>query len=146
MYQNRNVVRYEMRFTGRLLSQFNVPELRAETLYNEIFYMNIINRWHEQYKSINKIRETKLIDYTMIKTKEQLKTQALLLLIHEQGGEIEFLKKLSEAQAKGELTKKQAFDLRNLIKEAGKSELLTTESDVITELDNKIKQAVKFYR
>ena len=82
----------------------------------------------------------------MINTKEKLKKQALLLLIHEQGGEIKFYKKIAEAQAKGELTNKQAFDLRNLIKEAGKSEILTCESDVITELDKKIKEAVKYYR
>ncbi len=145
MYQNRYVVRYEMRFTGRLLSQFNMPELRAEMLYDEIFYMNIINRWYEQYKNINKLRETKIIDYSMIKTKEQLKTQALLLLIHEQGGELEFYKRIAEAQAKGELTKKQAFDLRNLIKEASKNKIQTSESDVIIELDKKVKEAVKYY-
>jgi hypothetical protein len=146
MYQNRNVLRYEMRFTRQLLKQFNLPQLNAELLYNEQFYIDIISRWHTEYKNISKIRNSNLIDYTMIKTKEQLKKQALLLLINEQGGELEFYKKIAEAQAKGELTKKQAFDLRNLIKEAGKSELLTCESDVITELDKKIKEAVKFYR
>jgi hypothetical protein len=144
-YQNRNVLRYEMRFTGRLLSQFNVPELRAEMLYDERFYMNIINRWHEHYKTINKIRETNIIDYTMIKTKEQLKTQAVLFLVDMQGGELEFLNKLDEAQKKGELTKKQKFDLKTLITDACKSKVLTTESDVITELDKKIKEAVKYY-
>jgi len=146
MYQNRNVLRYEMRYYRQLLKQFNLPELRAEMLYNEKFYIDIIDRWHTEYKNINKIRNINNIDYTMIKTKEQLKKQALLLLIQEQGGEIEFYKMIAEAQAKGDLTKKQAFDLRNLIKEAGKSEILTCESDVITELDKKIKEAVKYYR
>ena len=82
----------------------------------------------------------------MIKTKEQLKKQALLLLIYEQGGELEFYKKIAEAQKKGELTNKQAFDLRTLIKEVSKSEILTCESDVISELDKKVKEAVRFYR
>ena len=145
MYQNSNVLRYEMRFIRQLLKQFNIPELRAELLYNEQFYINIINRWHDEYKNINKIRNTNNIDYTMIKTKEQLKTQALLLLINEQGGELEFYKCIAEAQKKGDLTKKQAFDLRNLIKDAGKSKLLTSESDIVTELDKKVKEAVKYY-
>ncbi len=145
MYQNRNVLRYEMRFTRQLLKQFNTAHLRAEKLYDEQFYINIINRWYDEYKNINKIRNQNNIDFTMIDTKEKLKLQGVLLLIHQQGGEIEFYKSISEAQKKGELTKKQAFDLRNLIKEAGKSKLLTSESDVITELDKKIKEAVKFY-
>lgn len=145
MYQNRNVLRYEMRFTKQLLRQFNLPQLNAELLYNEQFYIDIIERWHTEYKNISKIRNSNLIDYTMIKTKRQLEKQALLLLINEQGGELEFYKKIAEAQAKGELTKKQAFDFRNLIKEAGKSDLLTCESDVITELDKKINEAVKYY-
>jgi hypothetical protein len=146
MYQNRNVLRYEMRFTNHLLKQFNVPELRAEMLYNENFYIDIIERWHTEYKNINKIRNINNIDYNMIKTKEQLKRQALLLLIIEQGGELEFYKKIAEAQAKFELTNKQAFDLRALIKAVSKSEILTCESDIITELDKKMKEAVRFYR
>lgn len=146
MYQNRNVLRYEIRFKKQLLKVFNLPQLRAELLYNEQFYIDIINKWHEAYKNIHKIRNSNNIDYTMIKTKEQLKTQGLLLLIQEQGGELEFYKNIAEAQKKAELTNKQAYDLRNLIKDASKSNLLTCESDVITELDKKVKEAIKFYR
>jgi hypothetical protein len=146
MYENRNVLRYEMRFCRQLLKQFNVPELKAEQLYNEQFYIDIIDRWHTEYKNINKIRNINNIDYTMIKTKKQLERQALLLLIQEQGGELEFYKKITEAQAKHDLTNKQAFDLRELIKAVSKSEIMTCESDVIAELDKKMKEAVRFYR
>jgi len=146
LYQNRNVLRYEMRFKRQLLQQFNVPELRAEMLYNEKFYIDIIDRWHHEYKSINKLRNINEIDFTMIKTKEQLKAQALLFLITSKGGELEFLKEVNEAQKKGMLTKKQAFDLRELVKGACKKELLTSQSDVIAELDKKVKEAVRFYR
>ncbi len=145
LYQNRNVLRYEMRFTRQLLKQFNTPQLIAEKLYNEQFYIDIINRWYEAYKNIHKIRNLNNIDFTMIKTKEQLKLQGVSLLILEQGGELEFLKKLDEAQKKGELTKKQKSDLKILIKDACESEILTCPSDVITELDKKIKEAVKYY-
>ena len=146
LYENRNVLRYEMRFYRRLLEQFNVPELRAEMLYNEQFYIGIINRWHDEYKNINKLRKINEIDYTMIKTTKQLTEQALLFLINSKGGEIEFLKGIAEAQRKGMLTKKQAFDFREKVKEASRSIILTSESDVITELDKKINEAVRFYR
>ncbi len=145
MYQNRNVLRYEMRFTKQLLKAFNLPCLKASSLYDEAFYIAIIDRWHKSYKNISKIRVLNNLDYSMIKTKEQLKRQALLLLINEQGGELEFCKKIADAQAKGELSNKQAFDLRNLIKEVSQSKILTCDSDVIVELDKKIKEAVKFY-
>jgi len=79
LFQNRNVLRYEMRYYRQLLKQFNVPELRAEMLYNEAFYMAIIDRWHNEYKNINKLRNINNIDYTMIKTTKQLTEQACSL-------------------------------------------------------------------
>jgi hypothetical protein len=146
LYANSNVLRYEMRFFRQLLKQFNIPELRAEMLYDEIFYMNIIDRWYDEYKRINKLRNINEINYNMIKTKKQLSIQALLLLVETKGGEIEIIKEFTEAQRKGNLSKKQAYDLRELIKEACKTELFTSDSDIITELDQKIKAAVKYYR
>jgi len=145
VYQNRNVLRYEMRFTSQLLKQFNLPQLKAGLLYCEQFYIDIIDRWHEAYRNINKIRNINNIDFTMIDTKEKLKLQGVILLIQEQGGELEFLSKLDEAQKKKELTKKQKSDLKDLIKKACKSELFTCASDEISELDKKIKEAVKYY-
>lgn len=146
IYQNRHVLRYEMRFFKGLLHQFNLPEIKAETLYNEVFYMDIIKRWHNEYKRINKIRDNTNIDFTMIKTKRQLSLQGLSFLIQSKGGELAFIKEIAEAQSTGQLTKKQAFDLRDLVNEASRSEILTCSSDVISELDKKVNEAVRFYR
>jgi hypothetical protein len=47
----------------------------------------------------------------------------------------------------GELSNKQAYDLRMAISEACKVEDgLTVQSDVIAELDRKVNDAVRFYR
>jgi hypothetical protein len=145
MYQNRNVLRYEMRFTKRLLKQFNLPQFSAEKLFEEQFYMDIVSRWHKAYQDIDKVRNINNIDFNMIKTVEQLKLHGVSLLIKEQGGELEFLSKLDEAQKKGELSKKQKGDIKKLVEKASNCDLLTCESDIITELDKKIKEAVKYY-
>jgi hypothetical protein len=144
LYKDRAVLRYELRYKSRLPAQFKVPELKAKLLYEDNFYNAIVTRWYDEYQQINKIRETTIFDYSMIKTKKQLSHQAIIMYVSTRGGEIKVLTEIQEAQQKGLLTPKQAFDLRQQIKEACKSELLTVQSDLIAELDSKVKQAYKF--
>jgi hypothetical protein len=60
---------------------------------------------------------------------------------------MEVLSQIYDAQKRGELTRKQAYDLRAAINDAMKEkEGLTASSNVIAELDEKVKKAVKFYR
>jgi len=145
MFKNRYVLRYEQRYLHRLREQFNISEIKASLLYDEQFYSNLIKSWHTDYKNINKLRDNLKFDYSMIKTKKQFSLQAILYYVTQKGGELEALREITEAQRQGLLTKKQAFDLRDEIKKACKNELLTSTSDVIVELDTKVKQAVKFY-
>ena len=57
------------------------------------------------------------------------------------------ISQITEAQKRGELTNKQAFDLKQAIKEACKvKEGLTVPNEAIKELNGKINDAVKFYR
>ncbi len=53
VYKNRNVLRYELRFTKRLKQQFS-SEVKALDLYNEDFYIKVINRWLNSYFDIKK--------------------------------------------------------------------------------------------
>lgn len=145
IYLNRNVLRYEMRFKSRLKEQFKTDEVKASILYNESFYMALIDRWHNEYKAINKLNDL-TINFEQMKTVKEFKIAGLLTLIEQQGGELAMLQKIIEAQKKGELTKKQAFDFRKEVKTACKMQFVTVQSDVINELDQKIKEAVKFYR
>ena len=145
MYKNRQVLRYELRYKTEILKQFNLPELKAETLYNEAFYMQIIDKWYQEYQQIKKIRDAIKFDYTMIKTKRQYQLQSILYYVNMKGGELEALQEISEAYKMGELSKKQAHDLRVQIRQACNSELFTCKSDVIAELDKKIKESVRFY-
>lgn len=145
MYKNRQVLRYELRYKTEILKQFNLPELKAEMLYNESFYMQIIDKWYQEYLNINKIRDSLKFDYAMIKTKRQYQLQSILYYVNMNGGELEAIKEINEAFKTGQITKKQSFDLKSQIKQACSSELYTCKSDVISELDKKIKESVRFY-
>jgi len=144
MYQGREVIRYEQRYKRRLLQCFNLPELRASSLYDPAFYIDLVNRWRGDYERIKKLNEIQ-IDYSMIKTKREQALQAILFYIKERGGEIKVLEEIKEAQTKGELSKKQAYDLRQQVEEACKCDLMTARSEVIEELDKKVKEAARFY-
>ena len=81
----------------------------------------------------------------MIKTKKDQANQAILFYVTQRGGELQVINEIREAYKRGELTKKQAHDLRQQVEAACKSEVMTSSSDVIQELDKKIKEAARFY-
>jgi hypothetical protein len=146
LYQDRNVLRYEQRYTRRLPKAFNVEKVKGAMLYNEKFYIDVINRWRDNYREIKKINDIN-INFEAMRTKRDLYKMGVLSLIESQGGEISVISQIAEAQKTGILSKKQAFDLRQEITEACKvKDGLTVKNEAILELDKKVFEAVKFYR
>lgn len=145
LYNGRNVLRYEQRYMRRLPSYFKV-EVTGAMLYDESFYINAIDRWLAMYEEINKINDVNF-NFQAMTTIKDFKNMGLLALIEQMGGEVAFYAQIQEAQQRGELTPKQAYDIRGAIRTACKiKDGLIMENDAITELDKKIRQAVKFYR
>jgi len=73
----------------------------------------------------------------------------IISLVERQGGELKALNQIAEARKKDELTAKQAYDLRQAIKEACKTQKgksLMVKNNLIRELDKKIDEAIRFYR
>ena len=146
LYNGRNVLRYEQRYTQRIARQLNVPELTGSMLYDEAFYIGILTRWRDTYKSIQKINDVNL-NFANMKTRQQLYRMGVLSLVEQAGGQVEMLSQITEAQKRGELTKKQAFDLRATIKDVCQLRNgLTAPNEAIKELDKKVMEAVRFYR
>lgn len=146
LYKDRNVLRYEQRYTKRLPCQLNVEAVTGVLLYDEAFYMALIKRWRDTYNGINKVNDITL-NFQAMTSKRQLYKMGVLTMVERVGGEVEMINQINEAQKRGDLTSKQAFDLRKEVKEVCKvKEGLTVESEVITELDKKIIEAVRFYR
>lgn len=146
LYEGRNVLRYEQRYTQRLARQFDVSEVTGGLLYDEAFYIGLLNRWRDTYKQIQKINDV-VYNFQAMKTKQQFYRMGVLSLVEQVGGQVEMIAQISEAQKRGELTKKQAYDLRQTINDVCKvREGLTMKSDVIQELDEKVNEAIRFYR
>ena len=146
LYEGRNVLRYEQRYTNRIASQLKVCEVTGAKLYDEAFYIDILNRWKDTYKAIQKINDVSL-NFQAMKSKQQLYKMGVLSLIEQAGGQLQMIEQINEAQKRGELSKKQAFDLRKAINDACKiNDGLTVPNEAIQELDKKVNEAVKFYR
>ncbi len=145
LYENSNVFRYEKRYLQNIAKYFNYEKLTVENLYDENFYMGLVKDWYKDYLSIQK-QKTFKIDMGMITTKEQMKMLGVLSLVEQQGGKLAAFENIRERQTKKELTKKQAYDLKELINQSLKLILQTKESDLIIELDSKMKDAVKYFR
>ena len=146
LYEGRNVLRYEQRYTQHLARQMKLPEVTGALLYDEAFYMGLLNRWRDTYRKIQKINDVTL-NFQAMKTKQELYKMGVLSLIEQAGGQMEMLEKIGEAQKRGDLTKKQAYDLRQAVNEACKIKAgLTMPNDAIKELDKKVSEAVMYYR
>lgn len=146
LYRGRNVLRYEQRFTHRLASVLGVPTVTGATLYDERFYIAVLNRWRDTYNDIKKINDIQL-KFASMKGKQGLYRCGVLALIEQFGGELAFLNQIAEAQKRGEVDRKQAHDLREAVKRACQErEGLTVKSEAVNELTKKVAEAVRFYR
>lgn len=146
LYANRNVLRYEQRYTGRLAKHLGVQEVRASMLYDEAFYIDLLNRWRDDYKAIQKINDIQL-NFECMKNKKDLNRMGVLSLVESVGGLNAMLNQIAEAQQQGKLNKKQAFDLRQAVKDAcAVKDGLVVENEAIAELSKKVVEAVRFYR
>lgn len=141
LYNSNNPIRYELRFKSRLKQQLKVNELTASMLYDEKLYRSMSQRWKDEYLHIQKI-QSKLSVMKPTGSKKEFTDQAVLALIGEVGQET-ILSMLKEWQGKKEITKKQAYELRNYIKSINTPKNKDVESELITELTAKIKQVAK---
>ena len=146
LYRGRNVLRYEVRYLHHLLNSLNVPEVTGSLLYNEDFYISIVQRWSDLYKNIQKINDIQL-NFEIMGSKKDLYRAGLLSLIEQRGGQIAVINEINEAYKRGQLTAKQAHDMRDAVNSACKvGDSLTKPNDAILELDKKIDEATRFFR
>jgi hypothetical protein len=146
LYQNRNVLRYEQRYRRNLSKSFNVERVTAAMLFDETFYINVIDLWKENYFNIKKINDVSL-NFEAMKGKTDLYNMGVLALVEMQGGELNLINQIREAYKSGKLSKKQAYDMRQAVIAACKiKDGITAQNEAIIELDKKVIEAVQFYR
>ena len=145
IFKNKTILRIESHLNKRIGQTLKEPEIKVSFLFDERFYIKVIDLFKKQYDSINKIKILKLNPEVlkMAGVKEFLNMLALLS-IKNLGGEKEMLKMLE--MEKNNLEKMQYTRLRNKIKQLANQPELTEPNESITELNRKVKQALANYR
>lgn len=145
LFNNRQILRLESRYNNGINKHFNKAKIEASLLYNEDFYLIINKDLQSTYNQIDKIKTYKL-DMNEITTRREMQKLGVLSLIEIEGGLLQALENIKERYKQGKLTKKQHHDLKALYNESSKMKLQTIESDLIIELDQKIKEKFKYFR
>lgn len=139
IWLNRNVLRYELRFKGRLNTQFKTNQILMKDLYDEQFYMRSIDWWIKEYSIIKKNRLlTPNISNMTTKNAKDYLLSALIELV----GQNE-VTTLTDTWKGNFSTPKEAQRFK---KSLNSMKNLTEESPLIEELDKKILRVKEYYR
>lgn len=146
IWQGKNILRIEQRYTKHLAHFLCVDKVTAKDLYEQRFYARYTKEWVNDFLNIPSVNDIK-IDITKMKTKKDLKRMGILSLCKECGGQNVLLASIKERQAKGELARKQAFDLKQEINEACKvGDGFTEVSEEMEELQRKVREVARYSR
>lgn len=133
-----NLLRYEFRLKNHILQQLGLSELQVSRLYDEKFYLELVERWKSEYNKIAKYKQQNLA-LTNILNVNQFEKQLLLLGVQSLGGEKEVLKLIAQAQMQGLFKHKmQVKRFKDKVKAICNSPQFSFESDAIKELNKKI--------
>ena len=145
VWNSQNVLRYEMRFTSRLPNQFNQAEVTASSLSDEKFYMVVFDKWLTEYEAINKLNSINFNLSVMNSPKDFWKQMNLMAIIVI--GQDKIIEEVENLRHQKAFDKPEYYSrLKREIKELCKTPEMTESSDLIQELDQKIKAAKKNYR
>jgi hypothetical protein len=141
--QNSNLLRYELRYTKRLNKQLKV-DLTADKLYETSFYRSVIQCWHNEFKTIQKLKNQSFMTDNINTTKEA-ETALFAALLQEKGQSI-IDEYLAELKAKNVFKDRQRYsELKrklNTILQAPKGE----QNDLIKELETQIFDIARYAR
>ena len=139
VWRGQNVLRYEMRYIRKLSKQLQRPEITAITLSDEKFHMNLVERYVAEYEAIHKLKSIKL-NFTDMNSPKDFWEQMVLQGIEHIGGQRRAMEIVEEMRARGTYSRSEYYSrLKGRIKEICKTPEMTTTSELITELDEKVR-------
>ena len=145
VWNGQNVLRYEMRFKSRLPKQFKQTEITASKLSNEKFYMSVFDKWFNEYEAINKLHT---INYNLSEMnspkdfKKQLELFAIKMI-----GQDKIMQEIENMRHLKAFDKPEYYSrLKKEIRELCKTPEMTKTSELVSELDQKIKRTKSYYR
>jgi hypothetical protein len=141
--QGMNLLRYELRYTKRLNRQLKT-DLTAGKLFETDFYRSVIRNWHEEFKTIQKIKNQSIM-VDGISTMKEAKEALFAHLLQQSGQSIidEFLSELKAGKrfnSRSDYTKLKN-DLNKIIVSKNGN-----KSDMITELETQIFDVARYAR
>lgn len=141
-FLKKNVMRYEIRFLKKLGKTFQVPELTIKKLKESSFYYHLCLLWRQEFKSLS-MEMTSQAGLNPTGSKPKLLEQLAIKQLQYIGID-NFLDELSSWQKIGEITNKEAYDIRKFIKDRASEQYPLAENELIRELNLKIKVAARF--
>lgn len=144
LYKGRNCIRIEHRYLRKLSSTFNVEKVTGALLCDEIFYYALCEQLIDDYNAIQKINDMQL-NFDNLRTKKDWQKIGTATLINIVGGQLAALNQVKEAQKRGDISSKQAFDIREYLnKLCDSKDKFIIPNEAIIELDQKIEEALKY--
>lgn len=138
-------LRLELRYLKRTAHQLKVPELRAGMLHEEGMYCNLVKAWKQKFLTIPSVPTYQLNPEAQLTgwkdVVDFLAAQALAEI-----GEAGLQDVLQQAQAEGQLSRKNLSDIRRKLRALAQKPGLTEPSTLRAEVDRKVKEAAAFYR
>lgn len=145
VWTDKHILRYEIRYRRRLDKQFNEPEVTAKTLYQESFYIKLIDRYVSDFKSIHKNAKISL-DIEKMATVKDFWDQMALLMIDKigQDGAVDLVEEL---RAKEVFDKPEYYSrLKKQIRDKSQKFQATDSTPLIDELESKVSALKRYYR
>lgn len=145
IWSGANVLRFENRSKQRLPELFNRPEIKASTLSDESFYIDVFDRWYNEYEAINKLNTLNL-DMSNLKSPKDFMKQLSLMAVN-MIGQDRLMQEIENLRHQKAFTHPEYYSqVKRQIKELCNAPKLTASSELISELDQKVKAAKRYYR
>ena len=140
-FEDKNLLRYEMRLKGRLAYQLGVPEVKASTLYDRQFYRELVRRYQDSYFSISKINEINPKAMKEIKNvSDAFNIFVARLLSQTEQPQSQIDTFINEIRAAGVFEDKKYYTrLKDKLNEIVTKDNITISNELIKELDDAIK-------
>ena len=140
-FEDKNLLRYEMRLKGRLAYQLGVPEVKASTLYDRQFYRELVRRYQDSYFSISKINELNPNAMKEIKNvSDAFNIFVARLLSQTEQPQRQIDTFINEIKAAGVFEDKKYYTrLKDKLNDIVTKDNITISNELIKELDDAIK-------
>lgn len=145
IWKDKNVLRYEIRYSKRLSNQLKEPELLVSTLFKESFYIKLVKQYISDFKSIHKVPEVNL-NFESLTSPKDFFDQLIVMKIDELGDE-RVMELIEELRARNTFEKSEYYSrIKRDIRLKREKFSMNENEPLMDELTTKIERLNRFYR